>query len=155
MHWRLFSTQSHPFMLNLVITEIFSLPITAFSYKISVRETCLQHHWQHYKAKRFLFKSCKSLCLLNLLYPCTYRRQANSSRMHRQVSTPLSQAWQPCYHARFLHMTKHTGTVYCNIIDQMSCGSHDQASCYCRIFKLFLRNSLKACKFLDYLHCRI
>lgn len=27
-----------------------------FSYKISVTETYLQHHWQHYKAKKILSK---------------------------------------------------------------------------------------------------
>lgn len=59
------------------------------------------------------------------------------------------------YHPRSLCVTKHTGIVYFSIIDQMSCGSHDQASHYCRIFKLFLRNSLQACNFFKYLHCSI
>lgn len=51
LHWRLFYTRSYSFMINLVITIIFSLPIIAFSYKYSETETYLQHCLQYYKAK--------------------------------------------------------------------------------------------------------
>lgn len=65
--------------------------ITAFSHKYSVAETCLQYHLQHYKAKKFLSKSCKLFYLLNLLYLSTYSTHANSSKVYRHVSNSLSE----------------------------------------------------------------
>lgn len=138
MHWRLFYTRSHPFMLNMAITIIFALPITAISYKFAVTETCLQHHLQHYKAKKLLLKSGKSLYLLNLLYLCSYSTHANSSKVYRHVLNPLSHFWQTSHHTVFIVVNKHTGPVYFSINKEISsCGSQDQASHYFSTFKLF------------------